>query len=187
RCALDLLLEPYLGKDTALYQGRGMSFLQSTLTDRPSKWLPSAFKSYDELLAAAADRAVAKLEEAAKSPRVEDWAWKNFNSLDIKPPIGQRGVLAYLFSITGKPQAGTGNSVRAATKTHGPAMRFVANLANWDESILLIPAGQSGQLGSSHYTDQFPYWYEGKPIFQPFSDPAEARTRKHTLTLKPAP
>ncbi len=77
-------------------------------------------------------------------------------------------------------------SVRAATKTHGPAMRFVANPGNWDESILLITTGQSGQPGSSHYSDQFPYWYEGKPIFAPFSDAAEDKDRKHTLTLKPA-
>ena len=76
---------------------------------------------------------------------------------------------------------------RQATKDHGPAMRFVANPANWDESILLIPAGQSGQPGSSHYSDQFSYWYEGNPIFASFSDAAEAKDRKHTLTLTPAP
>ena len=64
-------------------------------------------------------------------------------------------------------------------------MRFIANLANWDDSILLIPAGESGQVGSSHYTDQFSYWYEGKPIVGPYSDAAEAKARKHTLTLKP--
>jgi penicillin amidase len=88
-------------------------------------------------------------------------------------------------SITDKPQSGTIYSVRAASKTHGPAMRFVGNPGNWDASILLIPSGQSGQPGSSHYSDQFSYWYEGKPIFAPFSDAAEANTRKHALTLKP--
>ena len=185
RCALDLLLEPYLGTDTNLYQWRSMNFLQNVLTDRSSKWLPPAFKSYDELLAAAADRAVAKLEELSKSTHVEDWTWNHFNSLDMKHPIGQEGLLKWFFSITGKPQAGTVYSVRAATKTHGPAMRFVANPANWDESILVIPAGQSGQLGSSHYSDQFSYWYDGKPIFAPFSDQAEAAAVKHTLVLKP--
>jgi penicillin amidase len=64
-------------------------------------------------------------------------------------------------------------------------MRFVANLANWDESLMLIPGGQSGQPGSSHYTDQFSYWFEGKPITQPFTDSAETKTKRHTLTLKP--
>jgi len=42
------------------------------------------------------------------------------------------------------------------------------------------PAGQSGQPGSSHYSDQFSYWYEGKPIFAAFSDAAEMNARKHT-------
>jgi penicillin amidase len=64
-------------------------------------------------------------------------------------------------------------------------MRFVANPGNWDDSLMLIPGGQSGQLGSSHYSDQFRYWYEGTPIVAPFSDSAQSATRKHTLTLKP--
>jgi len=99
--------------------------------------------------------------------------------------LGREGILKTMLSITGKPQSGTVYSVRAAGKTHGPAMRFVANPANWDESILLITSGESGQLGSSHYSDQFSYWYEGKPILAPFSDAAEAKATKHTLTLKP--
>jgi penicillin amidase len=185
RAAIELLLEPFLGKETAIYQWRSTTFLQKILTNRPSKWLPAAFKSYDELLAAAADKAVARLAEQSGSQRVEDWAWKRFNSLDIVHAIGREGWLKKFLSITNKPQSGTVYSIRAATKTHGPAMRFVANPGNWDNSILLIPAGQSGQPGSSHYSDQFSYWYEGKPIFAPFSDAAEAAARKHSLTLKP--
>jgi penicillin amidase len=185
RAALDLILEPYLGKDTNLYSWRSTAFLQKVLTDRPAKWLPPAYKNYDELLAATADRAVSMLAEQTKSERVEDWQWKELNSLDMLHPIGREGFLKHLLSITGKPQSGTGYSVRAATKRHGPSMRFIANLANWDDSILLIPAGESGQVGSGHYTDQFSYWYEGKPIIAPFSDAAEAKDRKHTLTLKP--
>jgi penicillin amidase len=187
RTALALILEPYLGEQTGLYQWRSTAFLQKALTERPEKWLPAAYKNYDDLLMAAADRGVARLTEESKSSRTEDWPWKRFNSLDMLHPIGREGLLKRLLSIADKPQAGTGDSVRAATKHHGPAMRFVANLGNWDESILLIPAGQSGQPGSGHYADQFSYWYEGKPIFEPFSDGAEASARKHILALKPAP
>jgi penicillin amidase len=184
--ALFLLLEPYLGKDTSLYDWRSTAFLQKILTDRPAKWLPPAYKTYDELLCAAADRAVARLAERAKSERIEDWQWKRFDSLEMLHPIGRAGLLKLLLSITGKPQSGTMFSPRAAMQHDGPAMRFVANPANWDDSILLIPAGQSGQFGSSHYTDQFSYWYEGRPIVAPFSDVAEASARRHTLILKPA-
>jgi penicillin amidase len=187
RAALQLVLEPYLGKQTDLYRWRSATFLQRILTERPAKWLPPAFKSYDELLAAAADQAVTELARQTGSERPDDWQWKQLNTLEMLHPMGHQGMLRRLLSIADKPQAGTGYSVRAATRTHGPAMRFVANLADWDDSIMLIPAGQSGQLGSEHYTDQFSYWYEGKPISAPFSDAAEAKVRKHTLTLKAAP
>jgi acyl-homoserine lactone acylase PvdQ len=64
-------------------------------------------------------------------------------------------------------------------------MRMVASVGDWDNSLMVITGGESGQLGSSHYSDQFEYWYEGKPVVAPFSDAAEAAVRKHTLTLKP--
>jgi penicillin G amidase len=185
RSLLEMILEPYLGNDTDLYAWRSMAFLQRVLTERPAKWLPPTYKNYDELLAAAADRAVSKLAAQTKSQRPKDWPWKRFNSLQMLHPMGQTGILKLLFSISDKPQSGTVYSVRAASKSHGPSERFVANPANWDDSILLITSGESGQVGSSHYTDQFPFWYEGKPIVLPFSDAAEKTTRKHTLTLKP--
>jgi len=183
--SLESILRPFLENETDLYRWRSTAFLQKILTDRPAKWLPPGYKNYDELLVASADKAVTALAKQAKSDRIEDWPWKRFNSLEMDHYIGREGLLRELLSITNKPQSGTRYSVRAASNTHGPAMRFVGNPGNWDESILLIPAGQSGQPGSSHYSDQFPYWYEGKPIFAPFSDAAEANTRKHTLTLKP--
>jgi penicillin G amidase len=186
RTALNSLLEPYLGADTNLYRWRSTTFLQKVLTERSSKWLPSRYKTYDDLLIAAADSAVAKIADESKSARIEDWQWKNFNALDMLHPIGRDGLLKKWLSISGKPQSGTNYSVRAATPRHGPAMRFVANPADWDQSILLIPAGQSGQPGSSHYADQFEYWYDGRPIYAPFSDAAELKDRKHILTLKAA-
>jgi len=187
RATLALVLEPYLGNDTNLYEWRSVAFLQKLLTERPAKWLPPAYKNYDELLIAAADRGVGRLVQQTKSEKIEDWPWKRFDSLDMMHPIGRTGVLRFFLSIYDKPQSGTAYSVRAATKHHGPAMRFVADLGNWDDSIMLIAGGQSGQPGSRHYSDQFSYWYEGTPIVQPFSDKAEASTRKHTLTLRPAP
>ncbi len=185
RAALKIILQPVLGNDTERYQWRSTAFLQWVLTDRPAKWLPPAYKTYDEVLIAAADEAVKKLENDTGSAHIEDWPWKRFDSLDMLHPIGRTGWLKTLFSITGKPQSGTSFSPRAATRRHGPAMRLVANVGNWDDSLMVIPGGQSGQLGSSHYSDQFPYWYEALPVTAPFSDPAQTASRKHTLTLKP--
>ena len=185
RAALKLLLEPILGQQTDLYEWRSTSFLQRILAERPAAWLPASFKSYDELLVAAADHSVEHLQQDTGASQIQDWPWKRFDSLDMFHPLGRQGWLKTLFSITGKPQGGTASSPRAATRHHGPAMRFVANPGDWDNSLMLIAGGQSGQLGSSHYSDQFRYWYEGKPIVAPFSDSAESAIRKHTLTLKP--
>ena len=183
--ALHLVLEPYLGKDTDEYRWRRVAFLQRVLTERPTRWLPPNFKNYDELLSAAADLAVKQLEERTKEADPDDWEWKRFNYLDVLHPLGHEGILKKLLSITNRPQSGTEWSPRAASRRHGPSERFVANLADWDESIMLIPGGESGQPGSEHYRDQFPYWFEGKPIYEPFSDAAETKAKRHTLTLKP--
>ncbi len=184
--ALGLMLEPYLGKNSELYDWRKVAFLQRVLTERPARWLPAGFENYDELLTAAADRAVGKLEEQTRDPDIQDWTWKRFNYLDMLHPIGREGILKKLLSLTDEPQSGTMFSPRAASRHHGPSERFVANPADWDNSIILIPAGQSGQPGSEHYTDQFPYWFEGKAIYGPFTDLAEAKARKHDLVLKPS-
>ena len=185
RAALKLILQPVLGDDTGLYQWRSTAFLQRILTERPASWLPAAYKSYDELLIAAGDEAVKKLENDTGSARIEDWPWKRFDSLEMLHPLGREGWLKKFLSITDKPQSGTAFSPRAATRDHGPAMRLVANVGDWDNSLMVIPGGESGQIGSSHYSDQFPYWYEGKPVTAPFSDRAEAAIKKHSLTLKP--
>jgi len=183
--ALRLLLEPKLGNDTDLYQWRSVAFLQRTLTERPARWLPSDFTNYDELLSAAADQAVQQLQERTHDKDPDDWEWKRFNYLDMLHPIGREGILKKLLSITNQEQSGTEFSPRAASRHHGPSERFVANTANWDQSIMLITGGESGQPGSEHYRDQYHYWFDGKPIYAPFSDAAEAKASKHKLTLRP--
>jgi len=41
-----------------------------------------------------------------------------------------------------------------------PAMRFVADVGNWDETVLVLPVGESGRPWSSHYSDQIESWLE---------------------------
>jgi penicillin amidase len=184
--ALDLILKPHLGEDTKLYSWRKLTFLQRVLTERPARWLPSEFKSYDELLCNAADYAVKSLEEETHRSDPDSWTWRHFNHLEMMHPLSHGNkLLKKLLSQAGRPQSGTLYSPRAASHRDGPSERFVANLGDWDQSILLLPTGESGQPGSEHYSDQFSYWYEGKPIYQPFSDTAEAKKKKHTLTLQP--
>ena len=72
------------------------------------------------------------------------------------------------------------------TPTHGPAMRFVADLSNWDQSMMEINSGESGEFGSEHYKDEFPDWFAGRGIESPFSTAAEEKAKAHSLTLVPS-
>jgi len=182
---LHLILEPHLGNATEDYHWRRVAFLQRVLTERPARWLPPNCQSYDELLSKAADQAVQRLQADTHDKDPDDWPWSRFNYLDMLHPLGREGLLKFLLSITNQPQSGTEWSPRAASRHHGPSERFVANLADWDQSIMLITGGESGQTGSEHYRDQFPFWFNSKAIYAPFTDAAEAKMKRHTLTLKP--
>ena len=183
---LNNLLTPFLPGGTDLYQWRGSVLIDRTLRDRPPRWLPPSFPSYDGMLIASADRAVAELETTTQSKDISAWRIGKLNALTMNHPLGQSGILHRLLSIGPLEQSGSAYSPKAMTRTHGPVMRFVSDLSNWDQSLMEISSGESGEFGSEHYKDQFPAWFAGRGIVSPFSEAAEENARAHRLTLLPA-
>ncbi len=192
------LLAPYLGDEITKYElwepqsvyndiwWRDKVFLENVLRERPAAWLPSGFASYDELLMASADEAVAALAKRTGSSDAATWTWGRLHPLDMVHPLGRSGPLHGFLSIGPYAQFGTVDTVRAMGVGHGPALRFVADLSNFDQSLMEVPTGESGQYGSPYYRDEFPGWFAGRGIAAPFSDAAETRVRVHSLTLLPA-
>ncbi len=183
---LDNLLRPSLGNDVPLYEWRDSVFLEKMLRERPARWLPRKSHSYDELLMASADQAAQRLTRDTHSTETSAWRWGKLNALVMDHPLGRSGILHRLLSIGPTEQEGAIYSIKAAQPSHGPAMRFVADLSNWDNSLMNVTLGQSGQYASPHYRDQFPYWLEGRGIAAPFTDAAEEKARAHRLRLVPA-
>ena len=101
-------------------------------------------------------------------------------------PLGRSGALHWLLNIGPYEQSGTLDTVRAMGVGHGPAMRFVADLSNFDNSLMEIPTGESGQYASPHYRDQFPGWFSGQGIAAPFTESAKEAIRAHRLILLPS-
>ena len=180
------LLEPYLSAETDLYQWRGDVLIDRILRDRPPKWLPPGYHGYDDILIASADQATALLDASTHSKELSAWRMGKLNALTMNHPMGQSGILHRLLSIGPLEQSGSAYAPKAMTPTHGPAMRFVADLSDWDQSLMEINSGESGEFGSAHYKDQFPAWFDGRGIESAFSDAAEAKTRVHRLTLVPS-
>jgi len=186
RALLRNLLEPHLGPKIVLYDWRDAVFVEKVLTERPARWLPPGFKSYDELLMASADQGLAGLARATAKTETSAWRWGSLNALIMLHPLGRSGLQKRLLSVGPMDQPGTVYCIRAAQPSHGPAMRFVADLGDWDNSLMNITLGESGQYGSPHYRDQFSAWLEGRGLPAPFSDAAEEKAHVHQLRLLPA-
>lgn len=192
------LLQPYLGDEVTKYElwepqsvyndvwWRDKVFLENILHARPAAWLPNEFANYDELLMASADDAVAALQKQTDQATESAWNWGRLHPLDMVHPLGRAGLLHSLLSIGPYEQGGIIDTVRAMGVGHGPAMRFVADLSNFDQSLMEIPTGESGQYASPYYRDQFAEWFSGRGIPAAFSIAAEAAARAHRLTLLPA-
>jgi penicillin G amidase len=192
------LLQPYLGDKVTKYElweplsvyndvwWRDKVFLENVLRGRPVGWLPSGFANYDDLLMASADDAVAALQKQTGEASESAWNWGRLHPLDMVHPIGRSGVLHRLLSVGPYEQSGTIDTVRAMGVGHGPAMRFVADLGNFDQSLMEIPTGESGQYASPYYRDQFAEWFAGRGIRAPFTAGVEDGARAHRLMLLPA-
>jgi acyl-homoserine lactone acylase PvdQ len=61
-------------------------------------------------------------------------------------------------------------------------MRMNADLADWDRSLLNIVTGQSGQILSSHYRDQWKDYYNARSYPMQFN----SVNAKSTLEFRPA-
>jgi penicillin amidase len=190
---LRLILEPKLGvaskeesSGTLSWKdyrwGMSSIWLENVLIKQPARWLPPGYTNYDELLAAAVEAAV-KHPDAPKD--LKNWAWGSFSPIDIEHPILSR--IPVLGRWTGPglhPQSGGGYTVKQVGKTFGPSERLTVNLAALDQSTLNTVMGQSGNLSSPYYMDQWNTWYEGTTLLFPFSIEAIQRTKSHELVLK---
>ena len=165
---------------------RDKVFLENVLRSRPARWLPPGYASYDDLLISSADQAVADLEKLGKTREMKEWPWGKINFLLLPHPLGRSGRLLSFLNIGPMEQSGSVDSVKAMGHGHGPSMRFVADMSNFDNSLMEISTGESGQYGSPYHRDQFEAWYAGRAIPETFSDVAEQRARVHELRLVPA-
>ncbi|HLW85729.1 MAG TPA: penicillin acylase family protein [Candidatus Sulfotelmatobacter sp.] len=194
-----LLLEPKLGSvpedsnmaaskkealswQTYSWQQRSV-WLENILLHHPKRWLPEKYPNYEELLTAAVEAAVSN-PDAPKE--LASWRWGSFNALEIQHPVlGKIPVIKRWSGPGAQEQSGSGYTVKAVTRHHGPSERFTANLADLDQSTLNVVTGQGGNFLSPYYMDQWKAWYEGTTFLLPFSPQAVEAAKAHKLVLEP--
>ncbi|HXP16140.1 MAG TPA: penicillin acylase family protein [Terriglobales bacterium] len=190
-----LLLEPKLGsapKDAEAVAAKlnwktyswGMQsvWLENVLQHQPKRWLPESYASYDDLLAAAVDAAVSTEDAPAK---LNSWKWGEFRPVEIQHPIlGRIPVLQHWSGPGVQPQSGSGYTVKAVSRSHGPSERLTVDLSDLDQSTLNLVTGEAGNFLSPYYMDQWKAWYEGYTFTLPYSRQAVTASKRHELVLE---
>jgi penicillin G amidase len=182
------ILTPKLGVDLASMDWpMGTVFLQNVINNNLTRWLPPGDENFSQTLMRSLQEAVARIPATINSDKRSDWEWGRANRIIFRHPLsGALPLVGRFFDVGPYMQSGTSTTVKATTSTHGPSMRMVVDFSNFDNSVQNITLGESGQVTSPYYKDQFNAWYEGTSFPMLFSDQAVDSHTVHRLTLTPA-
>ena len=169
---------------------RRVAAIHKLILERPASWVPPADKDWDGVLVGAWRAAEAEIAETLGADR-SHWSWGALNVMVVSHPLARAAsVLGPLLSPPAARMGGanTTPNVLGITPTgavEGPSMRFIANLADPDDTRLVNFMGQSGHAASAHYADQFEAWRAVETRRLGFSPAAVARDARNTLILRP--
>jgi penicillin amidase len=190
-----LLLEPRLGAASkGLHEDEaGLSWktyawgmqsvwLENVVQHQPQRWLPQGYANFDDLLAAAVEAAVND-PEAAKD--LTTWKWGAYRPVEIQHPVLGRVPLLQRWTGPGiQPQSGSGYTVKAVSRSHGPSERLTVDLSDLDQTTLNLVTGEAGNFLSPYYMDQWKAWYDGYTFKLPYSEKAVAASKRHQMVLE---
>jgi len=127
-----------------------------------------------------------------------DTAWGDVHQVEFSHPFVDLPVIGRMvggsWSRGPFPMAGDSETVNASywelaapfSVIAIPTARFVADVGNWDDSVLVLPPGQSGRPWSGHYADQIRPWLDVSGWTFPYSESAVEHETAARVTLVPA-
>lgn len=180
-----MLLESKLGKELAAsYQWSESNFAEEEIVMHASSdWLPPGYQDWDAFLTDAVRRAL-KDEDAPAD--LSTWSYGSWHVVDIEHPLS--GFLPFIGRKLGtgkQPLSGDTITVKQVSQAFGPSQRFTMDWSNVDGSSENIVLGESGNVYSPYYRDQWSDYYHGRTFALPFTTPAVSANARHTLRLLP--
>ena len=122
----------------------------------------------------------------------ENWKWGDAHYLTHKHTLSKVKILDYLLSLSVgpfrsggsslTPNAGGYNFGKSFAQTSGASMRRVVDFSDLNNTQMILPTGQSGNVKSSHYKDQAELYHSGgyrRTVF----DLEEIKADKHIRHL----
>jgi penicillin amidase len=183
---LERILEPRLGGDLSGYNWPMRStFLENVLNNNWTRWLPSGDADFHATLIRCLEEGVGRIPGLVGSHDHDAWRWGDTIPLTFHHPLGDVRFLGRWLNVGPFLQAGMGTTIKQTSPSVGPSMRMVIDFSNLENSVQNITLGQSGQVLSPHYRDQFEAWYHGQSLPMLFGDPVVEKGAAHKLVLEP--
>ncbi|MEH6512918.1 MAG: penicillin acylase family protein [Maribacter arcticus] len=125
----------------------------------------------------------------------ERWEWKNVHTIEHGHPIGQIAALRSFFNVGPYPIEGSREVINnlgfsydetGLYKTSsGPSTRRIVDFSDIENSISILPTGQSGNPFSSHYKDQAEMFVNGEFRKMMMNKDEIKKNASSTLLLSP--
>jgi penicillin amidase len=152
--------------------------LWTLVSERPMHLLDPKFRTWTDLLVAAADLTA---EDAQKAGGIAGYVWGRVNTVRIRHPLSVAiPMLASVLDMRTEELPGDSNMPRVQGPTFGASERFAVSPGREDDGYFHMPTGQSGHPLSPHYRDANPAWVSGA------ATPFLPGSAVHTLRLLPA-
>ena len=125
---------------------------------------------------------------------VEDWKWERVITVEYKHAVGEVPALRKVFNVgpfvtTGGDQV-INNQIYDIDSTGvykvkaGPSTRRIVDFSDVDNSLAILPTGQSGRVFSEHYKDQYRKYLNGEFVKMKLNQ-LEIIKSENVLILKP--
>lgn len=128
-------------------------------------------ESRSEILSKSFHEAIKALESQLGKD-LNGWTWNKVHSLEHQHPLGKVAALRGLFNVGPFEVPGSNevinnlmfslNESEIYTVTAGPSTRRVIDFSDIENSMSVLPTGQSGNPFSKHYSDQAAMYNSGK-------------------------
>lgn len=148
--------------------------------EKPEHMLDPRYKTWDDLLLAAADDVIA--DATGDGSQISGFSWGAFNTTKIQHPLSE-AIPRLSGWLDMQPQELAGDSEnmpRIQSPSDGASQRMAVSPGREEEGYMHMPCGQSGHPMSPHYRDMHQSWVQGEPT--PFLPGKPI----NTLVLKPA-
>ncbi len=147
-----------------------------------------------DIIVSSFHQTIADLEKQL-GKNINEWKWGKVHTIEHVHPIGRQEPFDYVFNV-GPFNVMGGNQVinnidfhleadGTYEATYGPAIRILLDFNDIENSLSVLPTGESGRFMSKHYDDQAEMYNNGTFRKQMTNKEEILTTKEGTLLLKP--